>query len=85
MLRKRELNKITETIIGVAINVHRTLGPGLLESALEACVSFDLAETRLLVEQQKPLPIVYKGVNLDCGYRLDLLVEKRSNCRVEVR
>ncbi len=76
MLRKRELNKITETIIGVAINVHRTLGPGLLESAYEACVAFDLAETGLLVEQQKPLPIVYRGVNLDCGYRLDLLVEK---------
>jgi len=60
----------------VAINVHRTLCPGLLESAYEACVAFDLAETGLLVEQQKPLPIVYRGVNPDCGYRLDLLVGK---------
>jgi len=76
MLQKIELNKITETIIGAAINVHKTLGPGLLESAYEACMAFDLYETGLLIEQQKPLPIIYKGVNLDCGYRLDLLVEK---------
>ena len=55
---------------------HKTLGPGLLESAYEACMAFDLSETGLLIEQQKPLPIIYKGVNLDCGYRLDLLVEK---------
>ena len=76
MLQKRELNRITERIIGVAINVHRTLGPGLLESAYEACVAFDLAEADLSVERQKALPVRYKGVSLDCGYRLDLLVEK---------
>ncbi len=76
MKTKKELNKITEGIIGAAINVHRTLGPGLLESAYEACVAFDLGEVGLSVERQKALPIRYKGVSLDCGYRLDLLVEK---------
>jgi GxxExxY protein len=77
IMQRSELNKITETIIGAAINAHKTLGPGLLESAYEACMVFDLSETGLLIEQQKPLPIIYKGVNLDCGYRLDLLVEKK--------
>ncbi len=69
------LNQITEKIIQSAINVHRALGPGLLESAYEACLMFELTESGLQVEQQKPLPIVYRDVKLDCGYRLDLLVE----------
>ena len=69
------IDKITGTIIGAAINVHRELGPGLLESAYEACLVFDLAQTGLKVEQQKPLPIVYKGITLECGYRLDLMIE----------
>jgi GxxExxY protein len=72
---KSDLNAITHKIIGAAIEVHRALGPGLLESAYEACLAFELAERGLKVEQQKPLPVVYKGVHLDCGYRLDLLVE----------
>ena len=76
MKTKKELNKITEAIIGAAINVHRELGPGLLESAYEACLAFDLSDTGLFIEQQKPLPVIYKNVKLDCGYRLDLLVEK---------
>ena len=76
MKTKKELNKITEAIIGSAINVHRELGPGLLESAYEACLAFDLSDTGLFIEQQKPLPVIYKDVKLDCGYRLDLLVEK---------
>jgi len=76
MEQKERLNKITETIIGAAINVHRTLGPGLLESAYEACLAFDLSDTGFSIEQQKPLPVIYKDVKLDCGYRLDLLVEK---------
>ena len=75
MTEEERLNQITETIIGVAIGVHRALGPGLLESAYEACAAFDLIERGLKVEQQKPLPLLYKGVRLDCGYRLDLLVE----------
>lgn len=75
MMEKAQLNRITESIIGAAIDVHRGLGPGLLESAYEACLAFELAQRGLKVEQQKPLPVVYKDVKLDCGYRLDLLVE----------
>lgn len=69
------LNRVTGTIIGAAIDVHRALGPGLLESAYEACLAYELAERGLKVEQPKPLPLVYKAVRLDCGYRLDLLVD----------
>jgi len=69
------LNRITERIIGAAIHVHRTLGPGLLESAYEACLAFELARLGFRVEQQKPLPVVYDQVRLDCGYRIDLMVE----------
>jgi GxxExxY protein len=68
-------NSLTEKIIGAAMEVHRALGPGLLESAYEACLVYELAQRGLRVEQQKPMPLVYKGVQLDCGYRLDLLVE----------
>jgi GxxExxY protein len=57
--------------------VHRALGPGLLESAYEACLAFELAERGPEAEQQKPLPVVYREVRLDCGYRLDLLVERK--------
>src|SRR4051812_40849325 len=71
------INQITETIIGAAIAVHRELGPGLLESAYEACLAFEVAERGLDVARQVELPIVYRGVRLDCGYRLDLLVEKQ--------
>jgi len=73
--KEEKLNKITETIIGVAINIHRALGPGLLESAYEVCMVYDLVKEGLKVEQQKPLPIVYRGVKLGCGYRLDLMIE----------
>jgi GxxExxY protein len=76
MTEKENLNRITESIIGAAIKVHRALGPGLLESAYEACLAFELTQCGLTVEQQKPLPIVYCEVKLDCAYRLDLLVEK---------
>jgi GxxExxY protein len=69
------INRITETIIGAAIDVHRALGPGLLESAYEACLLFELTDRGLKVEQQKPLPIIYREVNLDCAYRLDLIVD----------
>ena len=71
-----ELKKITEAIIGTAIEVHRTLGPGLLESAYQTCLAFELIERGYKVEQQKPLPLIYKNVHLDCGYRLDLLVNE---------
>ena len=69
------LNEITDHVIGAAIEVHRALGPGLLESAYEVCLVAELAQRGLSVEQQKPLPVVYRDVRLDCGYRLDLLVE----------
>ncbi len=75
MNQKEKLNEITEKIIGVAIDIHRVLGPGLLESTYEACMVYDLSQISVKVERQKPLPIVYKGVKLDCGYRLDLLVQ----------
>src|SRR2546421_13035296 len=74
---KDALNRISEQVIGAAIDVHRTIGPGLLESAYEACLVFELRERGFKVEQQKPLPVVYKNVKLDCGYRLDLVIEDR--------
>jgi len=70
-------NVLTGKIIGAAIEVHRTLGPGLLESAYEACLVFELQEKGLNVERQKPLPLVYKNVKLDSGYRLDLIVQAK--------
>ena len=76
MNEKNRLDSITHKIIGAAIEVHRRLGPGLLESAYEACLAFELKQLGLRVEQQKPLPVVYKDVKLECGYRIDLLVEK---------
>jgi GxxExxY protein len=72
-----DVNGVTEQIIAAAIEVHRRLGPGLLESAYEACLVFELAERRLKVERQKALPVVYKEVLIDCGFRIDLLVEDR--------
>ena len=75
MTEKERLNAITKSIIGSAIQVHRALGPGLLESAYEACLAFELGKRRMRVEQQKPLPFIYEQVKLDCGYRIDLLVE----------
>jgi len=72
---KDRLNDITETVLGAAIEVHRALGPGLLESAYEACLAYELGRRGLKVEQQHPLPVVYHEVRLDCGYRVDLLVE----------
>jgi GxxExxY protein len=72
---KTDLNRTTEAIIGAAIEVHRELGPGLLESTYEACLAHELSERGLKVERQKALPINYRNVQLDCGYRIDLLVE----------
>ncbi len=71
-----ETNKITEAIIGAAIEVHRYLGPGLLESVYQACLAKELSTAGLAFEQQKQLPVEYKGLILDCGYRLDFLVER---------
>lgn len=72
-----ELNRITRVIIDSAIAVHRELGPGLLESTCEACPAYEVADRGMKVETQKALPVQYRDVRLDCGYRIDLLVEDR--------
>jgi GxxExxY protein len=71
----RRLNHLTREIIGAGIDVHREIGPGLLESAYEACMTYELTQRRLAFERQKPLPVVYRTVKLDCGYKLDFVVE----------
>ncbi len=68
---------LTDLILGSAIEVHRNLGPGLLESTYETCLEFELRRRQMKVERQKALPVVYKGNRLDCDYRLDLLIEDR--------
>lgn len=70
-------NEITNKIIGAAIEVHKQLGPGLLESTYEICLIHELEELGLRINQQVPLPVVYKDVRLDAGYRIDLIVENR--------
>lgn len=70
-------NEITKRIIGCAIEVHKTLGPGLLESAYKECIFYKLQQSGLVVEKEKPIPLVFEGVNLECGYKIDLLVEGR--------
>jgi len=77
---KREMileEKLTNQIIGTAIEVHRYLGPGLLESAYEECLCFELHLRSLRFERQKSLPLEYKGFKLDCGYRMDIVVEEK--------
>ena len=70
------LNLLSNRVIGAAIRVHEELGPGLLESAYEACLSFELVNQGLRVERQVPLPLVYRGQRLECGYRIDMVVEE---------
>ncbi len=70
-----DINKLSSRIIGAAIEVHKTLGPGLLESAYEECICHELSFGGFSLERQKPLAVKYKGINLDCGYRLDVVVE----------
>lgn len=71
------LNALSSQVIGACIEVHRELGPGLLESAYEECVCHELSLAGLACERQKPLALVYKGIQLECGYRLDVVVENR--------
>lgn len=68
-------SNLTGKIIGCAIEVHKILGPGLLESAYEECLAFELSKVGLSVKRQKPVPVIYKEIKLECGYRIDLLVE----------
>jgi len=70
-------NEISNKIIGLAIDVHRSLGPGLLESAYKECLYYRLIKAELLVEKEKPMPLIYEEVKLECGYRIDILVERK--------
>jgi GxxExxY protein len=70
-------NELSNFIIGLAIEVHKNLGPGLLESAYEECLFYEILSNKLYVERQKTMPLVYKDILLDCGYRTDLIVENK--------
>lgn len=70
-------NELSNFIIGLAIEVHKSLGPGLLESAYEECLYYELLTHKLYVEKQKPMPLIYKDIFLDCGYRTDLIIENK--------
>jgi GxxExxY protein len=83
MRENDRLDEISHRIIGAAIEVHRHLGPGLLESAYQSCLAFELKQLGLKVEEQKPLPVVYKQVKLDCGYRLDMVVEDEITVEIK--
>ena len=73
----KEINEVTKAILDCSFRIHSALGPGLLESAYEACLEYEMKELGLFVERQKPLPLVYKDVRLETGYRLDFLVESK--------
>jgi len=73
----KELNLITEGVIGAAIEVHRIVGPGLLESAYEECLCRELSLRQITFQRQVPLPVRYKDILLDCGYRLDWLISNQ--------
>lgn len=70
-------NEVSRKVIGCAIEVHKALGPGLLESAYEECLAAEMKENGLKFDRQKPVPVVYRHVKLDCGYRVDFLVENK--------
>jgi GxxExxY protein len=75
---KQEIEKdLSEKIIGAAIEVHKSLGPGLLESVYQTCLAYEFMLQNIQFEKEKVLPVIYKGVALDCGYRLDFLVENK--------
>jgi GxxExxY protein len=79
------LNEITGAIITAAMKVHSVLGPGLLESVYEACLAYELEKMGLRVERQKPVPLVYEEVKLDCGFRADLLVEGQVIAEIKAK
>jgi|SRR6185503_11083334 len=70
-------NEIANRVIGLAIDVHKALGPGLLESAYEECLFYKIIKSGLTAEHQKPMPLVFEDVKLECGYRIDILVERK--------
>jgi GxxExxY protein len=76
-------NELSSKAIGAAITVHKALGPGLLESAYKECLFYELRKIGLTVEKEKPLPLVYEEVKLECGYRVDLLVENKLTIEIK--
>lgn len=70
-------NEIGNKVIGIAIEIHKSLGPGLLESAYKECMYYKIGKSGLWVEKEKPMPLIFEEVKLDCGYRMDLLVERK--------
>lgn len=76
-LKKMKENEIANKIVGSALDVHRALGPGLLESAYKECLAYKLQKAGLAIEKEKPIPLIFEEVKLDCGYRIDILVEKQ--------
>jgi GxxExxY protein len=78
-----DINDLTGNIIGAAIEVHKVLGPGLLESSYEECLCHELHLRGLSFQRQKEIPLLYKGIKLDCGYRLDIVVE--NNLILEIK
>ena len=76
--------RVRDSIIGAAIEVHKNLGPGLLESTYEECLSHELSLRNFRFERQKPIPVVYKQTKLECGYRIDLLVESKVVVKIRV-
>jgi GxxExxY protein len=81
---KMETNEITKKIIGCAIEVHKRLGPGLLESAYEECLAYELTRNGLTIKRQQPTPVVYKEIKLEYGYRIDILVENEIVIELKV-
>ena len=74
-ISKKYLNELTYSVIGCAIEVHKHLGPGLLESAYEECLYYKIISSGLRAEKQRAMPLVFEGVHLECGFRIDILVE----------
>ena len=74
-IQRNKLNELSHRVIGLCLEVHRELGPGLLESAYEEALAFEFTQAGLVYERQRETPLLYKGVKLNCGYRLDFLVE----------
>lgn len=72
-----EINELTQKIIGCSIEVHKSLGPGLLETAYEQCLAYELSHAGLEFKLQVPMPVIYKGVRIECGYRIDVVVEDK--------
>lgn len=70
-------NRISNIVFGCGLRVHASLGPGLLESSYAACLHYELVQAGFFVEAQKPLPLIYESVKLECGYRIDLMVERK--------